>query len=74
MGLLDFLTNPVASVAQGVTGLVGTAIASHQARKSTQETNRANAELVEKQNQFNEAMWNKNNQYNSLSSQKQRAC
>lgn len=73
MGLLDFITSPVASVAQGVTGLIGTAIASHQARKSTQETNRANAELVEKQNQFNEAMWNKNNEYNSLSSQKNRA-
>lgn len=73
MGLLDFITNPVASVTQGVTGLIGTAIASHQARKSTQETNRANAELVDKQNQFNVAMWNKNNAYNSLSSQKQRA-
>lgn len=73
MGLLDFITNPVGSVAQGITGLIGTAIASHQARRSTQDTNRANAELVDKQNQFNEAMWNKNNEYNSLSSQKQRA-
>lgn len=73
MGLLDFITNPVGSVAQGAMGLVGTAIASHQARKSQQETNRANAELVEKQNEFNEAMWNKNNEYNSLASQKNRA-
>ena len=71
MGLLDFITNPVAGVAQGVTGLIGTAIASHQARKSQQETNRANAELVEKQNEFNEAMWNKNNEYNSLSGNQQ---
>lgn len=54
-------------------GLAGTAIASRQARKSTQETNLANRELVELQNQFNEKMWNKNNAYNSLASQKQRA-
>lgn len=73
MGLLDFITNPVASVAQGAFGLASTAIASHQAYKSTIETNKANRELVDMQNQFNESMWNKNNQYNSLSEQKKRA-
>lgn len=73
MGLLDFITNPVASVAQGVLGLGATAIASHQANKSTEATNRANKELVEMQNQFNEKMWHKNNEYNSLAQQKYRA-
>lgn len=65
MGLLDFITNPVASVAQGILGVGATAIAAHQAKKSTDATNRANKELVEMQNQFNEMMWNKNNEYNS---------
>ena len=73
MGLLDFLTSPVASVAQGILGLGSTALASHQAQKSTDATNRANKELVEMQNQFNEKMWNKNNEYNSLAQQKYRA-
>lgn len=54
-------------------GLAGTAISSISARKSTQDTNRANRELVDLQNQFNEKMWNKNNEYNSLASQKYRA-
>lgn len=54
-------------------GLAGTAISSISARKSTQETNRANRELVDLQNQFNEKMWNKNNEYNSLAQQKYRA-
>lgn len=73
MGLLDFISSPGASVAQGVLGLASTAIASHQAYKSTQATNKANRELAIMQNQFNEAMWNKNNHYNSLSEQKKRA-
>ena len=73
MGLLDFITSPVASVAQGILGLGSTALASHQAQKSTDATNRANKELVEMQNQFNEKMWNKNNEYNSLAQQKYRA-
>ena len=73
MGLLDFITNPVASIVQGGLSLGATAIASHQAQKSTDATNRANKELVEMQNRFNEKMWNKNNEYNSLAQQKQRA-
>ena len=73
MGLLDFITNPIASVAQGVLGLGSSVNASHQAQKSTDATNRSNKELVEMQNQFNEKMWNKNNEYNSLAQQKYRA-